>query len=202
MYELFLKITELVSYFGYFGIFLMTMIESTFVPIPAEVTLIPAGYLVSQGEMNFFVVLFVSTFGTLCGSLLNYAIAFKYGRVLLINYGKYFFLNEGKLHNIELFFQKYGAVSTFIGRLLPGIKHFISFPAGLGKMPLKEFSIYTLLGGALWSLILILLGYVLGENAELIKVYLKEINFLLFVIAVCLASFYIWKKRFKDKWPF
>lgn len=199
MYEIFIKITEIVSYFGYFGIFIMTMIESTFIPIPSEVTLIPAGYLVATGKMNFFLVLFISTFGTLCGSLLNYYIALKYGRTLLINYSKYFFLNEAKLFKIETFFQKYGGISVFMGRLLPGIKHFISFPAGLGKMPLNSFSLYTVLGGALWSLILILLGYVVGENSEVVKMYLKEINFLLFVITVCIASYYIWKKKISNK---
>lgn len=198
MYEIFIKITEIVWYFGYFGIFIMTMIESTFIPIPSEVTLIPAGYLVATGKMNFFLVLFISTFGTLCGSLLNYYIAFKYGRSLLINYSKYFFLNEAKLSKIEAFFKKYGAISVFMGRLLPGIKHFISFPAGLGKMPLDSFSFYTSLGGALWSLILILLGYVVGENSEVVKMYLKEINFLLFVIAACIASYYIWKKKMSN----
>ncbi len=199
MYELFLKAVELVEYFGYLGIFIMTAIESTFVPIPAEITLIPAGYLVSTGKFNFFAVLLVSTAGTVCGSLANYFIALHFGRHLLTKYGKYFFLNQQKLSKIEDFFERHGAISTFSGRLLPGLKHFISFPAGLGKMPLKTFCLYTALGGAIWSIILLILGYVIGINADLIKKYIKQINFILFVTIVCIITFYVWQKKIKIK---
>lgn len=195
MYELFLKIVALVEYLGYFGIFIMTMIESTFLPIPSEITLIPAGFLISQGKMNGLLVLIISILGTLAGSLLNYAIAYKFGRSLLINYGRYFFLNPHKLSKIEAFFVKHGAISTFTGRLLPGVKHFISFPAGLGKMNLRLFCIYTSLGGAIWSLILILLGYFIGENSALIKAYIKQINFILFVTVVCIVALYLWLRQ-------
>jgi membrane protein DedA with SNARE-associated domain len=92
MYELFLEVVEIVESWGYLGIFIMTFIESTFVPIPAEITLIPAGFLVSKGEMNFLMVWLVSVLGTVGGSLLNYTIAYHFGRKLLIDYGKYFFM--------------------------------------------------------------------------------------------------------------
>ncbi len=96
MYELFLELVKLIESMGYIGIFIMTFVESTFVPIPAEVTLIPAGYLVSKGDMNFLLVWITSTLGTLGGSMFNYYIAYHYGRRLFINYGKYFFRNEKK----------------------------------------------------------------------------------------------------------
>ena len=115
----------------------MTFIESTFIPIPSEITMIPAGYLIGKGELNFFLVFLCSISGTVLGALTNYMIAYHYGRKLLVNYGKYFFLNTTKLVKIELFFRKYGKISTFFGRMLPGVKHFISFPAGLGKMNLR-----------------------------------------------------------------
>ena len=197
MYELFIKLVEVIEYLGYLGIFIMTVVESTFIPIPAEITLIPAGYLVAEGELNGPLVLLIATLGTVCGSLLNYYIAFYYGRSLLINYGKFFFLSPNKLIKIEGFFQKYGALSTFFGRMLPGIKHFISFPAGLGKMDFKQFCFYTAVGGFLWSLILVVLGYYIGENTDLIKLYIKQINYVLFVIVVCIIAGYIWRRGLK-----
>ena len=194
MYELFIKVAELVNSFGYIGIFIMTFVESTFVPIPAEVTLIPAGYLVHKGEMNFYMVWFVSTLGTLCGSLFNYFIAASAGRQILLKYGRYMFINNTKLKKIEYFFDQHGAISLFIGRLLPGIKHFISFPAGLAKMDLKVFSLYTALGGAIWCFILIFLGYAIGKNEHLIAKYLKQINFIIVVAISFLIAFYIWRR--------
>lgn len=199
MYELFLQIVELVESFGYFGIFIMTFIESTFIPIPAEVTLIPAGYLIQKGEMYAVAVWAVSVLGTLGGSLTNYYIAYHFGRKFLLKYGRYFFINEEKLKSMEYFMEKHGAISMFSGRLLPGIKHFISFPAGLGKMNIFVFSLYTVLGGAIWCAILLWLGHAIGENEHLIAKYLKQINFILFVSIVCLVAFYIWKKRIYSK---
>lgn len=199
MYEIFLKVVEFVDSFGYWGIFLMTLIESTFIPIPSEITLIPAGYLIQQGKMNAVAVWIVSVFGTLCGSLLNYYIAFKFGRKLLLQYGKYMFIKEDKLEKMEKFFKKHGAISMFTGRLLPGVKHFISFPAGLGKMNLKKFCFFTMAGAALWCAIILYLGHIIGENEALVKVYLKKANFILMGLVGILFAVYIWKLRSKRK---
>lgn len=191
MYEFFLDIVDLIARFGYFGIFVMTFIESTFIPIPAEITLIPAGFLVAQGEMDGVVVLVVSVLGTLGGSLCNYWIAYHYGRRILIRYGRYFFINEQKLQKIEHFFDKHGSISAFTGRLLPGVKHFISFPAGLARMNLRNFCFYTMSGGTIWCSILIYLGFVIGENDALIKKNLQVVNTILIVFVACLIAFYI-----------
>jgi len=139
MYEIFLEIVWFVENLGYLGILIMTFVESTFIPIPAEITLIPSGYLVHKGEMDGLLVLLVSSIGTLAGSLANYYIAYFFGRKLFTNKGKYFFINRSKLEKIEKFFASHGAISVFTGRFLPGVKHFISFPAGLAKMDLKPF---------------------------------------------------------------
>ena len=195
IYELFLEVVHFVESLGYVGIFIMTFIESTFIPIPAEVTLIPAGYLVQKGDMNFWLVLISSVLGTVCGSLFNYYIAYFFGRKLFVSYGKYFFLKKNQLAKIEKFFENHGAISTFTGRLLPGIKHFISFPAGLAKMNIKLFSIYTAAGGFLWCLILILLGYAIGENEHLITRYLKQINFVIIILISGLIAYYIWRRN-------
>ncbi len=195
MYELFIKVVELVDRIGYLGIFVMTFIESTFIPIPAEITLIPAGYLVSTGHMNFWLVSISALLGTIGGSLLNYTIARHFGRRLLLTYGRYFFINKHKLRLIEFFFERHGAISTFSGRLLPGIKHFISFPAGLAKMDYHLFIFYTAAGGAIFNTILVVLGYCIGENRDLIKQYMTQINIVLVLFIAFLVGFYIWRHK-------
>ena len=191
-------ILHFVQVFGYFGIFFMTFIESTFIPIPSEFTLIPAGYLVAKGEMHTVYILIFSLSGTLVGSLLNYAIAHYFGRKLFINYGKYFFLKPGQLHSLELFFNKYGGISTFFGRMLPGIKHFISFPAGLARMNLKLFCVYTLTGSFVWLSFLLYLGYVISTNEKLIALCIKQFNFIIIAIVILVVIFiYIKNKRKK-----
>jgi len=197
MYEIFLEIVRFVESLGYFGVFIMTFIESTFIPIPAEITLIPAGYLAHKGEMNFFLILIISTIGTLAGSTVSYYIAYFFGRKLFANKGKYLFLNESKLEKIEKFFINHGAISVFTGRFLPGLKHFISFPAGLAKMDIKAFCLYTLVGGGLWCLILISLGYLIGKNELLIQKHLKQINIIVLFLIGSLIAYYIWKKNSK-----
>ena len=199
MYEFFLQVVWFVESLGYFGIFIMTFIESTFIPIPSEITLIPAGYLVQKGQMSGLVVLLVSIAGTIGGALANYYIAYFFGRLLFVDKGKYFFLNPSKLKKIEQFFAEHRAISVFTGRFLPGVKHFISFPAGLAKMNLKLFALYTALGGAIWCTILITLGYIIGENEHLIKKYLKQLNFIFIILVSILVIYYIWKKRQNKK---
>jgi len=184
-------LVDFVHHLGYFGIFLMTFVESTFVPIPAEVTMIPAGYLVQQGKMAFFPVLIAGIVGTVAGAYFNYWLAKKYGRDLFIRYGKYFMMTDAKLAKLERFFQKHGAISTFTGRLLPGIRHYISFPAGLAQMNVRSFFLYTALGGAIWMTVLVCLGYYIGENEDLAKKYLPMIKIGILVVMVAFGTFYV-----------
>ncbi|WP_323733058.1 DedA family protein [Candidatus Bandiella euplotis] len=177
----------------------MTLLESTFLPIPSELTLIPAGYLISKGTMHVTPTLFASVTGTLLGSLINYMIAYYFGRKLFINYGKYFFIKPGQLHSLELFFNKYGAVSTFFGRMLPGIKHFISFPAGLARMNIRLFCTYTVLGSFIWVSFLLYLGRVIDENEELISKYISRFNFFIIFIVVLTIILAYTKGRNKKK---
>jgi membrane protein DedA with SNARE-associated domain len=182
-----------VEHLGIWGIFIMTFLESTFMPIPSEITMIPAGYLVQQGKMDLWSVLSASIVGTIGGAYFNYWIARKYGRGLFLRYGKYFLMTPEKLTKLERFFEKHGAISTFTGRLIPGIRHYISFPAGLAKMDLKKFVIYTGLGGAIWMSVLLALGYHIGENKELMTVYMPIIKIVMLSAIVLLGGFYIWR---------
>lgn len=196
MEELLHWIVEFVKSFGYVGIFIMTFVESTFIPIPSEVTMIPAGYLVHQGHMNFGTLMLASTAGTVAGAWLNYWIADRYGRVLFARYGKYFFMNDHKLTKIEEYFAEHGPISVFTGRLIPGVRHYISFPAGLARMNLRKFFIYTALGGSIWMAILAALGYFIGENEGLLHEYMLGIKIALLAI-VGLGIFLYFKKRKK-----
>ncbi len=172
-------------------------LESTVFPIPSEVVMIPAGYLAHKGEMNIYIVIFLGTFGSLCGALFNYYFALKFGRKFLLKYGKYFFVSPESIEKTEKFFKNHGHISTFSGRLIPGLRHYISLPAGLAKMNLFVFCFYTTLGAFLWVTILTLLGYYLGDNQELVKEYLRYLIIaLLFTLAIIGFWYY---KRVKNK---
>lgn len=179
---------------GYTGIFLLMMIESSFIPFPSEVVLIPAGYLAQQGEMNITAVFLAALFGSLAGAFINYFGALLIGRRLLMRFGRYIFISNSSMDKMEDFFQKHGPISTFTGRLIPGIRQLISIPAGLSKMPLLPFSIYTALGAGIWSMVLIMLGYILGKNQELITTYLHQITLAVLGALVLLVFVYIRRK--------
>lgn len=182
---------------GYLGVFIMTFLESTFLPIPSEITMIPVGYLVYQGEMSMWLVIIASISGTISGSLLSYFIAYKYGRVLIERYGRYIFIKAEKLDAIEKFFNKHGAISTFTGRLIPGLRHFISFPAGLARMNLAQFCLYTGVGGGIWMTTLLLVGYFIGRNEERIHEILSSLTLIFLAFAFLLIAYYIFKQRRK-----
>ena len=197
--ELAQALVDLIFEWGYLGIFLLMAIESSFIPFPSEIILVPAGYLVSQQKLSFSLVLLSGIGGSLLGALINYFLAFFVGRKFLQKYGRYFFIHENALKKMDSFFQKHGHISTFIGRLIPGIRQLISIPAGIAKMNLLQFSVYTSLGAGIWALILILLGYYIGENKELLQVYLKQITFALLIILICIASWYTYYQKNRRK---
>ncbi len=194
-------LVESIHTFGYFGIFFLMFLESSFIPFPSEVVMIPAGYLAHLGKMNFFLAILCGILGSLAGALLNYYLALFFGREILIKLGKYVFFNEGTMVKMENFFAKHGHISTFSGRLIPVVRQYISLPAGLGKMPLALFCFYTSLGAGIWIIILTTLGYFLGQNEALLKEYLHWITLALFAV-VCLGiTWYIWIQWHKNKLP-
>ncbi|MDR0761882.1 MAG: DedA family protein [Campylobacteraceae bacterium] len=182
---------------GYIGIFILMAIESSVFPLPSEVVIIPAGYLAYKGEMNYFLIVIAGTLGSLAGACFNYYLALKLGRTLLLKYGKYIFIRPHHLETVELFFRQHGEISTFSGRLLLGVRHFISLPAGLARMNIAKFSFYTILGSFIWVNILALLGYFIGENQELIERYLTFIIIFLIIAIIIIGVIYIWGKRLR-----
>ena len=190
-------IVQTVGSLGYLGIFLMMFLESSFFPFPSEVVMIPAGYLAYKGEMNIYIAIVAGILGSLAGALFNYYLAIKFGRKFLIKYGKYFFIKEPTIIKMEEFFKSHGHISTFSGRLIPAVRQYISFPAGLARMNLFIFCIYTSLGAGIWVIILTLLGYFLGGNEALIKEYLHTIVIVILVLLAVLG--FVYYKRVKNK---
>jgi len=190
-------IVQTVGNLGYIGIFIMMFLESSFFPFPSEVVMVPAGYLASKGEMSFTIALLAGIFGSLAGAIFNYYLAKHFGRAFLLKYGKYFFLKEDSLEKLEKYFKSHGEISTFTGRLIPGIRQYISLPAGMAKMDLKKFSIYTALGAGIWALVLILLGYFIGENETVIKEYLKTITIITLLVVGVIITIYIYLTKRK-----
>jgi membrane protein DedA with SNARE-associated domain len=169
---------------GYTGIFLLMALESSLVPIPSEIIMTPAGYLVEQGKMNLALVILSGTLGSLFGAYLNYFAAHYLGRPFLLKYGRYVLITEEHFRRVEDYFASHGEISTFIGRLLPVIRHLISLPAGLAGMNHIKFSVYTSLGAFIWVSILTWIGYFLGDNEALIKQYSHQA-----IIGVLATSF-------------
>lgn len=189
-------ILHIVQGWGYSGIFVLMALESTVLPVPSELVLVPAGYLAYQGKMNFLLIVAASTVGSLFGASINYAFALWVGRPFLERWGKYFFVRPPLLHRTDAFFAKHGAVSTFTGRLIPGIRHLISLPAGLTRMNPGKFALYTCLGAGMWSLILTAMGYVIGGNEALVHQYLKQITIgLIVAVTAGLLLYWRWQKN-------
>ena len=174
-------VLELVANWGYLGIFIMMFIESSFVPFPSEIAMIPAGYLVSQGQMNSQWVVLSGLSGSLCGAMLNYTLARFLGLPLFKKIGHYFFIREKHFDQAGRYFESHGEITTFVCRLIPGVRQLISVPAGLAAMNIPRFLFFTGLGAGLWCCILVFIGYQAGAHEELWKPLLQD--FMLWIAA-------------------
>jgi len=187
---------------NYFTVALLMAIESTFMPLPSEVVVPFAAYKAAQGDLNVFIVVLTGTIGALCGSLINYTLAYFLGRPLVYKFagskvGRIFLLSKEKVMHAEDYFKRNGKTSTFIGRLVPGIRHLISIPAGLSKMSLRDFMLFTFIGAGLWNIILAVIGYFLYEIREQIFPYL---GYILLALGSCFVVYLIIKGR-KNRKP-
>ena len=182
---------------NYFTVALLMAIESTFMPLPSEVVIPFAAYKAAQGQLNVFGVVFFGTFGALCGSLINYFLAKYLGRPLVYKFadsgiGKVFLLSKEKVEHAENYFIRNGRTSTFIGRLVPGVRHLISIPAGLAKMSLRDFVLFTFVGAGIWNIILAVIGFYLYEIREQIFPYL---GYILLALGVGFVVYLVFKAR-------
>jgi membrane protein DedA with SNARE-associated domain len=198
-HHLIMWIVETVGRLGYPGILVLMFLESSFFPFPSEVVIPPAGYLAAQGKMSFHLVVIFGIIGSLSGALFNYWISLALGRPFLQRYGKYLLVSEKALARVDRFFDDHGHISTLVGRLLPGIRQYISLPAGTARMNLFIFVLFTSLGAGLWVLVLALVGYLVGYNQELLKLYLHKAAWAMVCLSVLLTVGYLAWRRKKNR---
>ena len=191
-------LVETIGNMGYTGIISLMFLESSFFPFPSEVVMPPAGYLAWKGDMSLLLVLLSGIFGSILGALFNYWVAVKLGRPFLLCWGKYFFISPESIQKADDFFLKHGHISTLVGRLIPVIRQYISLPAGIARMPLKTFTIFTTLGAGLWVCVLTFMGYLLGEHQELLSKYYNFITIGCLILAIIIIFSYWLFLKFKN----
>ncbi len=157
-------LVETVSALGYPGLTVLMAIESSFIPLPSEVVMPPAGYLAAQGRMDPVLAVLAGTLGSVVGALFNYWFAIVVGEPFLRRYGKYFLVSAHHLDRAEAFFARHGEISTFIGRLVPVVRQLISIPAGMARVPLGRFVAFTALGAGIWCAVLVYIGWFVGRH--------------------------------------
>lgn len=201
------KLAELIilgmSSLGYAGLFFLMALESMIAPIPSEIVMPFAGFLVNSGRFTLLGVALVSGLGSVFGSLLSYWIGIFGGRKFILKYGKYLLLDESHLEWTERFFDKYGQKTIFISRFVPVVRHLISIPAGMGKMGLRKFLIYTFAGAVIWNTFLAWLGIKLGEKWSVIHDYSQQLDYIVIVLIIIAFAYfaYMHVKKRRNKSP-
>jgi membrane protein DedA with SNARE-associated domain len=192
-------LVEIIGSMGYAGIVALMFLESSFFPFPSEVVIPPAGYLAATGQMNLFFIIAAAIAGSILGALFNYWISLKFGRPFFQRWGKYFLVSGKTLDRAEIFFEKHGHISTFIGRLLPGVRQLISLPAGVARMRMDLFLLYTTLGSGIWVTVLVFIGYWVGNNQELVAGYLHKTTSWMVTGCIVLVILYMIRHRRKQR---
>jgi len=185
--------TNLMSSLGYSGLLVAMALESMIFPLPSELVMPFAGYLIAIGRFSWLGVIIFSTVGSIIGSLAFYWVGKYGGQALILKYGRYLLLDETDLIKTEAWFFAKGEKTIFIGRFIPVVRHLISLPAGLGKMNLKKFCFYTITGAALWNTLLAYLGYILGTNWEEVRQYSEYISLAVFIALVVVLVYFIYR---------
>ncbi len=186
-------ITTVIGFFGYVGVLLLMTLESCGLPIPSEIIMPFAGFLVSGGELNFWLVVIMGTVGNIVGSLAAYAIGLWGGRPLLEKYGKYILISHRDLDWAERWFDRHGELAVFIGRFVPVIRTYISFPAGLVAMNWQKFTLYTALGSLPWSILFTWLGIKMGDNWSAIREFFHTFDILIIVLLLTAVGLFVWR---------
>ncbi len=178
---------------GYPGIIFFMALESCALPVPSEAVLGIAGFLSGEGRLNFYLVVLSATIGTIIGSSILYYIGKKGGRLFVQKYGRYIFINKQELGRAERWFEKYGTFAVLIGILMPVIKTYIGFPAGMSLMNYKKFAVSVIIGSTIYNIIVAYMGLILGKNIGVITPYFRNFGLFFFIIFVFLIIFYLYK---------
>jgi membrane protein DedA with SNARE-associated domain len=184
---------DVISTIGYPGIFFLMVLESMVVPIPSELVMPFAGFLISRGDFSFLFVIVASSLGSIVGSLISYYMGKYGGNRLVMRYGKYLLLDAADLLKTEEWFNKRGEYTIFISRFIPVVRHLISIPAGIGNMNLKRFIIFTITGASLWNFTLTYAGYLLGKNWGKIEQYTEPFSIAVAVLLLLGLIFTIYR---------
>ncbi len=196
--QLAIFITNFISQIGYPAVFVLMTLESALIPIPSEVTMPFAGFLVGMGKLNFTLVVFLGALGNLVGSLLAYGLGYwgeeKFIHRWVKKYGQYLLITLEEVERSERWFREHGGKIAFFSRVLPVVRTFISLPAGVAKMNILKFSIYTFVGSFLWSAFLAYLGLLLGQNWNTLETYFRKFDILIVGLCFLLAGFYVYRK--------
>jgi membrane protein DedA with SNARE-associated domain len=184
-------IISVISAMGYGGIVLLMAIESACIPLPSEIIMPFAGFLVSKGEMTLWGVALAGAVGCVVGSIPAYYLGMYGGRPLVEKYGKWVLISHHDLHIADRWFEKHGEIIIFIGRLLPAVRTFIAFPAGIARMHMGRFILYTFVGSLIWCWLLAYAGMKAGENWESLKVYFHQFHNVLAVAGVVFVVWYV-----------
>lgn len=189
-------IMSVISTMGYGGIVLLMAIESACIPLPSEIIMPFAGFLVSKGEMTLFGIAMAGAIGCVVGSIPAYYVGMFGGRPLAEKYGKYILLSKHDLDLADHLFEKHGEIIIFIARMLPAVRTFIAFPAGVVRMNMPKFIIYTFVGSFIWCWLLGYAGMKFGENWESLKVYFHEFHYVIIGAGVVFLAWYV-RRHFK-----
>lgn len=191
-------IIQFIETTGYFGIFVAMTVESALIPLPSEITMPFAGFLVSQEKLNFWVVVTAGAVGNLAGSLIAYFIGFYLAEHIIENlltkFGKFILVTKSDYLKAKLALQKFGDIVVFASRLLPAVRTVISLPAGLAELPLLKFSLLTLTGSFIWSAALTYFGVVFGENWQVLRPIFEKFDFAIVGSVIILLGIYVWRK--------
>jgi len=182
----------------YWTIFLLMAVESTFIPFPSELVIPPAAYKAASGDMNIFLIILAGSMGAIGGSLINYYLAKWLGRTLLFKFvntrlAHLMMIDQAGIEKSEKYFLEHGKTSTLIGRLIPGIRHLISIPAGLSNMKIRDFILFTAIGSTAWNFILSILGYFFSSQKDVFEKYYKDLIFVIVMMGGLYVLYLIYK---------
>lgn len=194
-------VTDVIESLGYWGLGFLVALENIFPPIPSEIILPLAGFLTGQGRMNYVLAVIAATIGSIVGALALYAVGYYFGerrvRWMIVHWGKWLGFKEEDVDKADEWFDRFGGIAVMTGRLMPIVRSLISIPAGLRRMPLTRFAIYTTIGSLAWNSVLIGAGWILGENWEEVEHYVAYLQYVVIAAVLVIGAWWIWIRMIK-----
>jgi membrane protein DedA with SNARE-associated domain len=196
-------VTDVIESLGYWGLAFLVALENVFPPIPSEIILPLAGFLTGQGRMNYFIAVFAATVGSVVGALVLYGVGHYFGehrvRWVVRHWGKWLGFKEEDVDKADDWFDKYGGVAVMICRVVPIVRSLISIPAGLRRMPVPRFALYTTAGSLVWNCVLIGAGWILGDNWEEVEEYVGYLQYVVIAAVLVFGIWWVWARMIKPR---